>query len=53
VQGFGVHTFRLVTADGVETFVKFHWRPVLGTTANVVPSIVCVPTIRPRSSAHT
>lgn len=30
MQGFGVHTFRLVNADGQGTFVKFHWRPVLG-----------------------
>ncbi|WP_327590363.1 catalase [Nonomuraea sp. NBC_00507] len=31
MQGFGVHTFRLVNASGQGTFVKFHWRPVLGT----------------------
>jgi catalase len=31
MQGFGVHTFRLVNADGVSTFVKFHWKPVAGT----------------------
>ncbi|HEX6444346.1 MAG TPA: catalase [Streptosporangiales bacterium] len=31
MQGFGVHTFRLVDADGVGTFVKFHWKPKLGT----------------------
>jgi catalase len=30
MQGFGVHTFRLVNAHGVGTFVKFHWKPVLG-----------------------
>ncbi|RCG31111.1 catalase [Sphaerisporangium album] len=30
MQGFGVHTFRLVNADGVGTFVKFHWTPKLG-----------------------
>jgi catalase len=30
MQGFGVHTFRLVDADGRGTFVKFHWKPVLG-----------------------
>lgn len=33
MQGFGVHTFRLVNADGKSTLVKFHWRPVLGTHA--------------------
>lgn len=30
MEGFGVHTFRLVTADGKSTFVKFHWKPKLG-----------------------
>jgi catalase len=31
MQGFGVHTFRLVNADGESRFVKFHWQPRLGT----------------------
>jgi catalase len=31
MQGFGVHTFRLLNAQGKSTFVKFHWRPVAGT----------------------
>ncbi|WP_425258891.1 catalase [Rubrivivax sp. RP6-9] len=31
MQGFGVHTFRLVTAAGGSQFVKFHWKPLLGT----------------------
>ena len=30
MEGFGVHTFRLVNAAGQSTFVKFHWRPKLG-----------------------
>lgn len=30
MEGFGVHTFRLVDARGGSTFVKFHWRPRLG-----------------------
>jgi catalase len=30
MQGFGVHTFRLVNSEGRGTFVKFHWRPLLG-----------------------
>ncbi|ORW91556.1 catalase HPII [Mycobacterium sp. IEC1808] len=30
MQGFGVHTFRLVNARGEGTFVKFHWKPRLG-----------------------
>ena len=31
MQGFGVHTFRLVNAQGKAVFVKFHWSPMLGT----------------------
>ena len=31
MQGFGVHTFRLVNAQGESRFVKFHWTPVAGT----------------------
>jgi len=30
MDGFGVHTFRLVNAGGVSHYVKFHWKPVLG-----------------------
>jgi catalase len=30
MEGFGVHTFRLVTKEGKSTFVKFHWKPKLG-----------------------
>lgn len=33
MEGFGVHTFRLVNAAGDSNFVKFHWRPVIGTSA--------------------
>lgn len=31
MQGFGVHTFRLVTASGESQFCKFHWTPLAGT----------------------
>ena len=31
MQGFGVHTFRLVNDAGESQFVKFHWTPVAGT----------------------
>ena len=30
MEGFGVHSFRLINASGDSTFVKFHWRPKLG-----------------------
>ncbi len=30
MQGFGVHTFRLLDQEGKSKFVKFHWKPKLG-----------------------
>jgi catalase len=30
IEGFGIHSFRLVNSGGESTFVKFHWRPKLG-----------------------
>jgi catalase len=30
MEGFGVHTFRLVNAAGRSTYVKFHWKPAAG-----------------------
>ncbi len=30
MEGFGVHTFRLVNADGATSLAKFHWKPKLG-----------------------
>ncbi|MFO0745129.1 MAG: catalase [Myxococcota bacterium] len=35
IEGFGIHTFRFVDAAGGSTFVKFHWRPLLGLAAQV------------------
>ena len=33
MEGFGVHTFRFINEAGKSCFVKFHWKPVLGTYA--------------------
>ena len=35
MEGFGVHTFRLINEAEESTFVKFHWKPKLGTHAVV------------------
>jgi catalase len=35
MEGFGVHTFRLVNAQGKSRFVKFHWKPVKGVCSLV------------------
>jgi catalase len=35
VEGFGIHSFRLVNAAGEGTFVKFHWRPKLGLQSTI------------------
>jgi catalase len=35
MQGFGVHTFRLIDAEGRSVFCKFHWKPKLGVHSQV------------------
>lgn len=35
IEGFGVHSFRLINENGDSTFVKFHWRPKLGLQSMV------------------
>ena len=35
MEGFGIHSFRLIDAAGKSTFVKFHWRPKLGLQSTV------------------
>jgi len=35
MEGFGVHTFRLVAADGTTSLVKFHWKPKAGVHSQV------------------
>ena len=30
MEGFGIHSYRLIDKDGKSTFVRFHWKPVLG-----------------------
>jgi catalase len=35
IEGFGVHSFRLINSGGESTFVKFHWRPRLGLQSTV------------------
>ncbi|MDP9568800.1 UNVERIFIED_ORG: catalase [Kosakonia oryzae] len=35
MEGFGIHTFRLINADGKATFVRFHWKPLAGKASLV------------------
>ena len=35
IEGFGVHTFKLVNEKGKVTFVKFHWKPKLGMQSTI------------------
>ncbi len=35
IEGFGIHSFRLLNEEGESTFVKFHWRPKLGIQSTV------------------
>jgi catalase len=33
MEGFGIHTFRFIDSRGRSTFVKFHWRPTIGSAS--------------------
>ncbi|URN96591.1 MAG: catalase [Candidatus Pristimantibacillus lignocellulolyticus] len=35
MEGFGVHTFRLINDQGKAHFVKFHWKPLLGRQSQI------------------
>lgn len=35
MEGFGIHTFRLINAEGKATFVRFHWKPLAGKASLV------------------
>ena len=35
MEGFGIHSFRLINEAGTSTFVKFHWRPKLGLQSTI------------------
>jgi catalase len=35
MEGFGIHTFRMINAKGESQFIKFHWRPTIGACSVV------------------
>lgn len=35
MEGFGIHTFRLINTEGKAVFVKFHWKPAQGVCSLV------------------
>ena len=35
MEGFGIHSFKLINAKYEATFVKFHWRPKIGMQATI------------------
>ncbi|HEX3716973.1 MAG TPA: catalase [Verrucomicrobiae bacterium] len=35
MEGFGIHTFRMINSKGGSQFVKFHWRPTIGSASVV------------------
>jgi len=35
MEGFGVNTYRLINAEGVSHFVKFHWKPIKGVFSHL------------------
>ncbi|CAI5487462.1 unnamed protein product [Closterium sp. Naga37s-1] len=42
MEGFGVHTFKLINKAGKETYVKFHWKPTCGVKFLVEEEAVIV-----------
>ena len=48
MEGFGIHTFRLVNAQGASTYVKFHWKPQLGVHSLVWNEAQKLGGVRPR-----
>ena len=48
MEGFGVHTFRLVNAAGATTLVKFHWKPAAGIALAGVGGVAEARRHRPR-----
>lgn len=42
MEGFGVHTFKLVNKAGRETLVKFHWKPKAGVKCLLEEEAVAV-----------
>ncbi len=42
IEGFGVHSFRLINDAGESTFVKFHWRPKLGLQSTIWDEAVAI-----------
>ena len=53
MEGFGVHTFRLVNAEGRSTFVTFHWKPKRGPQSVVWDEAVKINGAGPTSTAAT
>ncbi|MHB8847518.1 MAG: catalase [Burkholderiales bacterium] len=35
MEGFGIHSFRLINNEGKSTFVKYHWRPKFGLQSTI------------------
>jgi catalase len=35
MEGFGVHTFEMISEDGTVSLVKFHWKPKLGVQSTL------------------
>ena len=48
MEGFGIHSFRLINEAGESTFVKFHWRPKLGLQSTIWDETLKITRRRPR-----
>ena len=46
MEGFGIHTFRLINKEGESHFVKFHWKPKLGIHSITPDFLILTPKIK-------
>jgi catalase len=47
IEGFGIHSFRLINEAGASTFAKFHWRPKLGLQSTIWDETVKIAGVDP------
>lgn len=51
MDGFGVHTYKLINRAGKETYVKFHWKTKQGACSSpALVAVMCCPSSKARSS---
>ena len=50
MDGFGVHTYKLINRAGKETYVKFHWKTKQGACFSALNAVLCCRQLLPMAS---